>query len=178
MLDDKPIQGIIHMSIGDSITLVSCLAGLMLALPAFLVFLSMTFNRTTYRAAERLAGGWIRIFFMGLIPIVAVGFGAGLLVSLGSIFQLIGAVVYLFLLLWVFSGVASFARLIGARLSEFNQRDTSPLVETIVGAFILSFAFAFPLVGWFLLLPLTIVIGTGAVVSAWFSRSEPVMVEA
>jgi hypothetical protein len=160
------------MSIGDSITLVSCLAGLMLALPAFLVFLSMTFNRTTTRAAERISGGWTLIFFMGLIPIVVIGFLAGVLVSLGSIFQLIGAVIYLFLLLWMFSGVASFSRLIGARISEFNERETSPLVETIVGAFILSFAMAFPLVGWFLLLPLTLVIGAGAVASSWFNRSD------
>jgi hypothetical protein len=101
-----------------------------------------------------------------------IGFLAGILVSLGSIFQLIGAVIYLFLLLWMFSGVASFSRLIGARISEFNERETSPLVETIVGAFILSFAMAFPLVGWFLLLPLTLVIGAGAVASSWFNRSD------
>jgi hypothetical protein len=35
------------MGIGDSITLVSCLAGLMIALPALLIFLSLAFQRAT-----------------------------------------------------------------------------------------------------------------------------------
>jgi hypothetical protein len=42
------------MGIGDSITLISCLAGLMLALPALLIFLSLVFHETTYHTALRL----------------------------------------------------------------------------------------------------------------------------
>ena len=39
------------MGIGDSITLVSCLAGFMAALPAFLIFLNVIFSRTVKRNA-------------------------------------------------------------------------------------------------------------------------------
>lgn len=150
------------MGIGDSITLVSCLAGLMLALPAFLIFNSLMFSQTTYYAAQRLQRGAITPFFVGLGLAVAVGLPTALMVSLGSIFQFFGVIAALAAFLWAFTGLAAIARLVGMRLGALADRDENVFFETTVGAVVLSFALAFPLIGWLLLLPFGLIIGLGA----------------
>ncbi len=150
------------MGIGDSITLVSCLAGLMLALPALLIFNSLMFNQTTYYAAQRLQRGAITPFFVGLLLAGAAGLLIGFLVALGSIFQFTGGILALVVFLWAFTGLAAIARLVGMRLGALADRDENVFFETTVGAVVLSFALAFPLIGWLLLLPFGLIIGLGA----------------
>lgn len=158
------------MSIGGSITLVSCLAGIVLALPALLALLSMIFWRTTERAALRLTRGGIVPFFIGAVPLTIMGVVGSILLSLGSVFQFFGSVIWLFLLLWGFLGLAAVARLIGVRIAEMTTQSHSPFMEMIMGAFVLTFAIAFPLIGWFLILPFGIAIGTGAFNMALFGN--------
>ena len=152
------------MGIGDSLTLVSCLAGLMVALPALLIFNSLMFSQTTYYAALRLNRGAITPFFVGLIPAILLGGLTGIMISLGSIFQLLGVIGLLALLLWAFTGLAAIARLVGMRLGGVVGHDENPFFEITVGAFTLSFALAFPLIGWLLLLPFGLIIGLGATI--------------
>ena len=166
------------MGIGDSITLVSCLAGLMMALPGFLIFLNLVFARTTQRTANRLSKGAITPFFVGLVPVIVIGGPAVGMISLGSVFQLLGTLTILALVMWGFTGLAALARLLGIRLAEMGGHQDQPLVEMIVGAFVLSFALAFPLVGWFLLLPFGLIFGIGASVLSRFSRLSQLRIEA
>ncbi len=158
------------MSIGDSMTLVSCLAGLMVALPGLAVFLSMIFDGTTECAASRLANGGKAAFFVGLVPVIVVGYVGVGLISAGSIFQLVGAVVIALLLAWLFTGLGVVARLIGLKIAAMTQQSGNRWNETIIGAFVLAFALAFPLVGWFLIFPLSAITGGGSIVLALFQR--------
>lgn len=154
------------MSIGDSIVLVSCLAGTMFALPALLTFLNMAFSHTTERAAERLERSVIVPFFVGLVPILFIGVPAGFLISLGSVAQFCGTIVYLGLLLWAFTGIGVVSRTVGRHIGVFAD----PFMESLTGAFVLSFAIAFPLIGWFIILPFSLVIGVGATLLAVTGR--------
>ena len=158
------------MGIGDSITLVSCLAGLMIALPALLIFLSLAFQRATYSAALRLDKGAILPFFVGLLPAIFCGGPSVGLLSLGSVFQLFGALFLLALFLWAFTGLAAIARLVGIRLGQFASQRENPFFEITVGAFTLAFALAFPLIGWVLLLPFALITGVGATILARINR--------
>jgi len=151
------------MGIGDSITLVSCLAGLMLALPALLIFLNLIFARTTDHAAFRLQKGYILPFFAGLISAIAIGVPGAILLSLGSVFQFCGTLVYMAILLWAFLGLSSVSRVLGMRLGEYSNRPENPLLEASSGAFVLTLAIAFPIIGWFMVLPFALIIGAGAV---------------
>ncbi len=160
------------MGIGDSITLVSCLAGFMAALPAFLIFLNLIFAKTTVRAARRLERGAILPFFVGLVPAIFIGVPVVGLISLGSIFQLLGVLGLLALLLWAFTGLAAIGRMAGGRISAFAERDERPLVEIVLGSVVLSFTIAFPIIGWLLVLPFGLLIGTGATILSRFSRIE------
>ena len=160
------------MSIGDSMTLVSCLAGLILALPGLMTFLHLMFNRTTQRAALRLSIGAKSAFFAGLVPLIVLGWLSIAIMSVGGVFQLGGDIMLLLLLGWILTGMSVVARLIGVKLSQIANRDENPLAETVVGAFVLTFAIAFPLVGWFLVLPFTWIIGSGGMVLVLLNRQN------
>lgn len=154
------------MGIGDNILLVSCLAGLMLALPSLLIFLNLAFLGTSDRATARLNVGGCVPFFIGIVITIFVGVPAGILLSIGSAPQAIGAAMSLVLLFFGFVGLAVVARLVGQRLVAMYDRDESPLVQTVTGALILSFSVAFPLLGWFIILPFSLITGLGAVIIA------------
>ena len=158
------------MGIGDSMTLVACLAGTMVALPALLVFLNLVMGSMTYNAAHRLHKGVITPLIFGVIAIALVAFPASALISLGSLPQLIGTLLYLFLLTWGFTGMAAFARMLGGRLGLLAEAEHSHLTETLIGTAVLSFAVAFPLIGWLVVLPLSFVMGIGATI---VGRSAP-----
>ena len=159
------------MSIGDSITLIGCLAGLTAALPALLVFLNTIFTRTTERAAHRLAYGRKLPLLTGILMLIIIG-GPGLvLLSMGSIFQLIGTLIIFGLLLWAFAGLGAVARLVGYRLSEMGNRDSNSITEVLSGAVVLTFAIAFPLVGWVIIFPVGLVLGIGATTLSLFKRT-------
>lgn len=150
------------MGIGDSITIVGCLAGTMLALPALLVSLSLLMNRATSRAAACLQQGVIRPLLVGVMAVVVIAVPASILISMGSVFQLVGVLIYLFLLTWGFTGMAAFTRMLGERLGLMADEPRSSMTETLIGASVLSFAVAFPLVGWLVILPASFVMGIGA----------------
>ncbi|MEQ8674215.1 MAG: hypothetical protein RLP44_17710 [Aggregatilineales bacterium] len=154
------------MAIGDAILMTGCLAGFMVALPALLIFLNLMFTRTTFSAAQRLHTGFKMPLVIGIIAMVVIGFPASLLVSAGSIFQLFGTILWLFLLAWLFTGLATVARMLGGRLGMLSNREQSMMTEAVVGTFVLSFAIAFPLIGWFVILPLSMAIGVGATLIA------------
>jgi hypothetical protein len=159
------------MSIGDSITLIGCLAGLMAALPALLIFLNMIFTRTTERAAYRLAHGSKLPFITGLIALVIVGLPSWILISMGSIFQFVGTLMFLGLLLWAFAGLGAVARLVGLRISNMADRGSNSFFEVLIGAVVLAFAVAFPLVGWAVILPVGLIVGIGALTLALVNRA-------
>ncbi len=151
------------MGIGDTLLLTSCLAGFMLAMPALFIFLNLALLGTSDRATARLNRGGCIPFFAGLAAILACGIPAAVLVSIGSFAQAIGSIVFLTLLFFGFMGLAVVARLVGQRLVAMYEAEGSPLVQTIAGSIILSFSIAFPLLGWFIILPFSLVTGFGAV---------------
>ena len=77
---------------------------------------------------------------------------------------------WLFILLLGFIGMASVSRLIGYRVTELNEREESPLIQALAGAFVLSFGIAFPVIGWVIVLPFCLIIGLGAIVITTFGR--------
>ena len=156
------------MGIGDNILLVSCLAGVMLALPALLIFLNLALLGISDRSTARLNRGGCVPFGMGVATLLFFGIPAAILLSIGSAPQAIGAIITLFLLFFGFVGLAVVARLAGQRLTAMYDREESPLVQTVAGSLILSFSIAFPLIGWLIILPLALITGLGALVIVFF----------
>jgi hypothetical protein len=150
------------MGIGDALLLVSCLAGLMFALPALLIFMNLALLTLSDHATARLNRGGIVPFFAGLLPVIFIGIPAAGLIAAGSVFQFFGSLIMLILLFWGFMGLAVVARLVGQRLTAMYEREESPFIQTVAGSLVLSFSIAFPLIGWLLILPFSLIIGIGA----------------
>lgn len=152
------------MGIGDSIIFVfSVVLLVILSLPALLIFLNLALPGISNRAAERLTQGGITPFLVGISTALIMGIPAAILVSLGSIFQLCGSIVSLLLLFWGFMGLAVITRLAGYRITVMGKYDTSYLIQLMAGAMMMSLSIAFPVIGWFVILPLSLLIGLGAI---------------
>lgn len=158
------------MGIGDIIGLVSFSFGMIIAYPALLMLLNILFAGTTSKAAYRLHRGMRLPFFVGLIIAIVGGFIVLNLLSAGSVLQFLGVILYLVLAFWGTLGIASMARVCGERLSELDHRDPAPLFRLLSGGAMLTLSFAFPLIGWFILIPLGTVIGLGAATMSLFTR--------
>jgi hypothetical protein len=158
------------MGIGDIIALVSAITGMILAYPALLILLNVLFSQTTTRVADRLAHGMKWSFGAGLVIVVIGGLIISTLISAGSVLQLIGVLFYLLLSMWGTVGNAAIARVFGQRISAMSDRQPSALMEVASGGCVLTLSFAFPLVGWFVVMPLISVITIGAMTLNLFSR--------
>lgn len=160
------------MGIGDILAAISIALGMIFAYPALLILVNLLFNNTTIRVAERLERGMKLPFFVGLIIVVIGGIAVVTLVSAGSVLQLIGFILYLLLSFWGTIGNAALARVFGMRLNDISKRETSSLYQMLSGGFVITLSFAFPLIGWFVLMPIVSVITIGAMTLNLFSRKR------
>ena len=156
------------MGIGDAITIVSFLLSMIFAIPALLMFLNLVFKHTSQQGALRLEHGAVRPFIVGVIVLAVGGGFAANLVGLGSLMQFAGLWLYLFLLLAAFVGIAALAHLLGTRIS--TNRIQNAGIQTGIGGLVLAFAFSFPLVGWFIVLPSALITGTGVTALVLWNR--------
>jgi hypothetical protein len=167
---NNPFKGVVRMGIGDIIALVSAITGMILAYPALLILLNVLFSQTTTRVADRLAHGMKWSFGVGVIVVIVGGIIISTLISAGSVPQLLGVLLYLLLSMWGTVGNAAIARVFGQRISAMSDRQPSTLMEMASGGCVLTLSFAFPLVGWFVVMPLISVITMGAMTLNLFSR--------
>jgi hypothetical protein len=158
------------MSIGDAILFIGCLPGIMISLAAMLMFFNTAFYKTSERAAARLHQGSIVPFFVGLIPVLFIGVPGGFLLSIGSVAQFCGTLVFLTLFVLAFLGMGSVGRMIGYRITSMTERDMNPLMVDAAGILTLVLAINFPVIGWLVILPLSMVIGMGGVILGIINR--------
>lgn len=149
------------MGIGDYIGVVSAIIGMAVSYPAFLLLLNIGFGNLTSDATERLQVGLIWPFFVGMGVAFGGGFAVIALLSTGGPLQLIGVLLLIALLFFASIGIAAVARRVGQRISQLNERENSTFYQILVGAITLTLALGFPLVGWFVLIPLTNMLGMG-----------------
>jgi hypothetical protein len=114
-------------------------------------------------------GSLVKSFFVGLPLAVAALFAITNFGKLGPAGD-IGAVASLSIFV-IFSaiGTAGLACVLGNRLAGMDTLEYAPS-RLVRGGAVLELAFLFPLAGWFFILPLTLVIGTGATVRALLRR--------
>ena len=129
-------------------------------------------------AAERCATRPVVSFLVGLpvtaAAIAAVALAGNALGALGQAFAFAG-----FIAFWVYAnlGAAAFATYVGQRLT--SPADLArPWAATVRGGVALELAWLVPVVGWVGVFPVSIVLGTGAVTLAMFSRRPGVGTDA
>jgi hypothetical protein len=69
-------------------------------------------------------------------------------------------------------GLTGLVSLLGERLAGLHSREISPLAQLAWGAVTLELACLLPLIGWFLLAPIVLMLSFGAAVLAWRNRRQ------
>lgn len=146
----------------DVYIVVFSLIGILLSLPALLVALNLLMPNVTRHAAARLdhhpyqsfgVGLFVTSVFLAVILITAnIAFGPIRAISFFATFTGMGIGCL---------GAAAMSRLLGQRLTPLAH-PTSELTNLVRGAVIYELACLFPLVGWFVFIPLVGVTVMGA----------------
>lgn len=158
------------MGIGDMMGIIAFSIAVIIAYPALLILLSILFSGTARKANYRLSKGFRLPFIIGLLVAGGGGFLVVVLLSAGSVFQLAGVILFLILSFWGTIGIVGMAQVFGARLSDLDHRAPSPLFEWLSGSVVITLSFVFPLLGWFIMIPIATVLGLGAATLSIFTR--------
>lgn len=159
------------MTIGDVLAVVAGVAASGVTLWAALVTNTLLFPGRTQRASEILVTKPGRTIGFGLFLILTAGvIGFGLVVQPNGVLRLVGWAVSLALLFLASLGSAGLSLLLAERIQGRDEAH-SPLMASMRAATLLVLACFVPLLGWFLLFPMSLAAGLGAGVHAvWEAR--------
>lgn len=162
------------IGIGDVTTVFAILAALGVVFPGLLLAWSLLLPGMVERSRERISRTPWKALLLGVIVLLMASVPFGVLSALAGPFQLVAYVGAFILLAFASVGAAGLASLMGERLRGQGVAVTSP-GGLLRGAVALEFATVFPVIGWFILFPLTLVVSLGAVVFAllhWMPHSQ------
>lgn len=141
--------------------------GFVVALPSLWLCCEAVWpERTARKAALALTGLW-KSLLIGAVPFLIFAFSLGRLGKAG----LAGVIPAGLLLLWGVIGGSGLARAIGERLWPYLAAER-PWKQTMRGGFVIAGAALLPVVGWFLVLPLILILGWGVSVRAIFAGKK------
>lgn len=154
----------------DVYAIFGTLLALGIAFPGFLAALWLLFPDKVAACGERLETSTAKSFWVGLGTAIALAIPISLLNALGGPFAFLAVVLFLAVLAIASIGAAGLAGRLGARVRERIAGDAGPLRGFLLGALALELAAAFPLVGWFIVIPGALVTSLGASARTFFQR--------
>jgi hypothetical protein len=157
------------MLMADTMSIFFVILGMLLAFSGLWLMNRGLWPKAVEAAAERCAKR-IWPYFLAGIPLTLLTIVlTRLLFLLGPAGKIAGLAVVCFYLLQANIGVSGLATAIGRRLPSAIDGQ-SPWRTTLRGGIALVLTYLFPIVGWFVVLPSSIIIGTGAINVALLSR--------
>jgi hypothetical protein len=158
------------MYMGDVFAIFGGLLAIGIALPGLLLAWSLILPATVERARGRLEGAPWRCFWIGLAGLLAGGLPVAALFNIpaGPV-QLVGWIGLFVMLALSSIGAAGLAALMGQRLRNVGLEASAP-GALLRGAIALELAAAFPLVGWFVVIPIATICVFGAALLALLRR--------
>lgn len=150
------------MNMGDVFAIFGALLAIGIALPGLLLAWSLLFNSTVERARVRLQYTPWRCFWFGVAGLALGALPILILFNIpGGIFRLFGSIGIFLLLTFASLGASGLASLMGDRLRGGGVA-VSRSGALLRGAVALELAAAFPLVGWFAVIPIAAICSLGA----------------
>lgn len=151
---------------------VSIILGLAVAWPCLVIWMGLVFPQPVARAQEKLTSAPVACFFIGLGQLLVPGGVAFVLLNHpNGLLKIAGWVVISALLLASTLGGAAIVRMVAERLGPASPGAT-PLRSLVRAAVLTEFAALFPLIGWLIFLPLSIVVALGAASVALLFRER------
>lgn len=157
------------MLMADTMSIFFVILGMLLAFSGLWLLCRGLWPQAVEAAAARCAKR-VWPYFLAGIPLTLVMLVlARALFVLGPVGKFAAVAVVCFYLLQAHTGVSGLATAIGRRLpSPLDEH--SPWRATLRGGIALELTYLLPILGWFVVLPASIIIGTGAVNVALLSR--------
>lgn len=157
------------MLMADTMSIFFVVLGMLLAFSGLWLMCRGLWPKAVEAAAERCTKRVWPYFLAGIpLTLVMIVF-TRILFLLGPAGKIAGVAVVCFYLLQSNIGVSGLVTAIGRRLPSATDVHT-PWRATLRGGIALVLTYLFPIVGWFVVLPASIVIGTGVINVALLSR--------
>ena len=149
------------MLMADTMAIFFVVLGLLLAFPGLWLLCRGLWPQAVAKASDVCNKGLIKPFLMGLPVTVVIIFASALLSKLGPAGKISAVALVCFYLLFANTGLSGLVTCIGERLrfaSDANQLWRA----TLSGGIVLELSYLLPILGWFVILPVSITIGCGA----------------
>lgn len=164
------------MILADTMLWFFVIVGLLISFNGMWMMSQAMWTTTVQRAVDIHRHSMWKSFFIGL-PIIAVSVIAFLKMSdsKNGVAGLVGILFISCLFIFANVGVAAIAALFGERLA--GELRPEPLWKlTLRGGSVLALSYLFPLAGWFVVLPISLIVGCGATVRVlWCTKSWKVV---
>lgn len=169
------------MLMADTLAIFLVVLGFLLALPGLWLLCAGLWPSAVARTTDDCRAGLLFPFLVG-IPISVLAFFAAAFASngLGPASGFVSIAIVCFYVLFASVGIAGLTTSIGSRLPSPADIER-PWQATIRGSIVLELAFLLPLLGWFVLLPSALIIGSGAALRSIIKgirKPKPARVEA
>lgn len=155
------------MLLADTVAIFLVVVGVMSSLPCLWLLCRALWFETFDHAIAACEKSLSKSFYLGL-PLVFVSAVAVALVGKlpGAFGQIGGVGVFCAIFLFAQIGVAALTSLIGRRLPSPIDAE-KPWRVTLRGGIVLVFSYLLPIVGWFLIIPASLIIGLGTACRGW-----------
>jgi hypothetical protein len=160
------------MTMSTVFSIVSVIIGFALSMTATALLASALFPRWVARSRERVRRKPIRTFLIGLVLGGICILISGATSSGGGPLGFIGAILMAGILGFALCGSAGVALAIGEGLPSPADAER-PWKAIIRGWVVLSLASLLPVLGWFFVLPIALLMGFGAALLSLFQRDPP-----
>jgi hypothetical protein len=160
----------------DMITIFSILLITGLAFPGMLTTWSLLFPNVIERARKRVERTPWSTFWMGIVGLIGVTIPIAILLALPfAPAKFLGWVGIFLALTFASLGAAGIAAQMGTRLARRAKPDMSEVATFVWGAVAFELAAIFPVLGWFIIIPLGIITSMGAAIFAilnWMPKPQ------
>lgn len=159
------------MVVADVMAVVFSVIGMLLALPGlWLLCKGLWPDQVNASEADCSVALW-KPLLAGLIPAIVLFVLVAIFSKLGGIGGIFAIFLISVFVVFASIGISGLATLVGKRLPSPHDAER-PWMCTLRGAIIIEVSCLIPFVGWFILLPLAFILGSGATVRT-FVRNTP-----
>jgi hypothetical protein len=160
----------------DVYSVFGTLLALGIIFPGMLFAWSLIFPGIVGKAGSRIEFTPWRCLGLGVALAIPIGFTVAILLSIAlGPANFLGAAVIVSSLAFASLGASGMAGMMGQRLLPRSKESTSEAASFLRGTVALELAAAFPVIGWFFVIPVTSLISLGAAAFAvlgWMPQSE------
>lgn len=164
------------IGIGDVTTVFAILVAMGIVFPGLLLSWFLLMPGMVECSRERVSKTPWKALLLGLMVLVVASIPLGILNTLAGPFQFLAYAGGFVLFTFATIGAAGIAAMMGERLRSQGVNATSP-GALLRGAVALEFAVVFPILGWFILFPIVLLLSLGSALFALLHRTPRPQVE-